>query len=206
MKRRSSKLPSRRREPVQARAKVTVEAMLDAAIVILQHGGVAAITTNQIAETAGVSIGSVYQYFPNKHALFRALHERHIKHVELVMCRRLEQYGLETLDDLIREMIDGMVEAHQSDAALSELLQSEVPHRADGSTDFVARLCPKFREALSKFDSSVKPGTAPGSRAFFVASMVEALSHAILLRKPSGLSFRSAKQECCRAIMAYLRS
>jgi AcrR family transcriptional regulator len=46
--------------------------MLDAAIKLLKRGGASAITTNRIAETAGVSIGSVYQYFPNKRAIFIA--------------------------------------------------------------------------------------------------------------------------------------
>lgn len=197
---------SRRRKPVQHRARVTVDAMLDAAIVILQRGGIAAITTNHIAETAGVSIGSVYQYFPNKHALFVALHERHINQVDEVMRRRLKQSEAETLDALVGEMVEGMIEAHRADPALSELLQSEVPHRADGSADFVTRLHVDFRTALSKYDRTIGIKTAPSSRAFLVATMVEALSHAILLRRPRGLSLRSARQECCQAIVAYLRS
>ena len=68
---------------------MTVDAMLDAAVTLLKRGGASAITTNRIAETAGVSIGSVYQYFPNKNALFVALHERHIGLVaEVIRPRR----------------------------------------------------------------------------------------------------------------------
>jgi AcrR family transcriptional regulator len=52
---------------------VTVDAMLDAPVKLLKRGGASSITTNRIAETAGVSVGSVYQYFPNKNALFVAL-------------------------------------------------------------------------------------------------------------------------------------
>ena len=62
---------------------MTVDAMLDAAVKLLKRGGASSITTNRIAETAGVSIGSVYQYFPNKNALFVALHERHIIAVQI---------------------------------------------------------------------------------------------------------------------------
>jgi hypothetical protein len=62
MKRKSGKV-YRRREPRQRRARVTVEAVLDAVVRILKREGFEALTTNRIAEVAGVSIGSVYQYF-----------------------------------------------------------------------------------------------------------------------------------------------
>ena len=78
----------RRRKPSQGRAKVTVDAMLEAAVKLLKRGGASSITTNRIAETAGVSIGSVYQYFPNNNALFVALHERHIGLVAEVIQRK----------------------------------------------------------------------------------------------------------------------
>jgi AcrR family transcriptional regulator len=68
---------------------VTVDAMLDTAVKLLKRGGASSITTNRIAETAGVSIGSVYQYFPNKNALFVALHERHIGLVAEVIQRKM---------------------------------------------------------------------------------------------------------------------
>src|SRR5215471_19672387 len=107
----------RRRKPSQERAKVTVEAMLDAAVKILERGGAPAITTNRIAETAGVSIGSVYQYFPNKHALFVALHERHIGMVADVMRRRISQCAESSLERLVESLVDGMVEAHTVEPA-----------------------------------------------------------------------------------------
>src|ERR1700691_6806419 len=81
----------RRRKPSQERAKVTVDGMLDAAVKLLKRGGASSVTTNRIAETAGVSIGSVYQYFPNKNALFIALHARHIRQVDGVLERCLAQ-------------------------------------------------------------------------------------------------------------------
>src|ERR1700721_3167704 len=99
-----------RRVPRQDRAQVTVEAMLDAAIRLLKRSGVSYITTNRIAETAGVSIGSVYQYFPNKRAIFIALHERHINQVDFVMQRRIMESENATLEALITSLIEGVVE------------------------------------------------------------------------------------------------
>jgi AcrR family transcriptional regulator len=72
-------VPTRRR-PVQARSKQTVERILDAAAHVFGDRGYPA-TTNQVAERAGVSIGSLYQYFPDKDALLAALHDRHLDQV-----------------------------------------------------------------------------------------------------------------------------
>jgi AcrR family transcriptional regulator len=73
-----TKKASSRRKPKQPRSRQTVEAILDAVVRILKREGFAAITTNHIAEVAGVSIGSLYQYFPDKRAIFVALHGRHV--------------------------------------------------------------------------------------------------------------------------------
>ena len=67
---------SPRKRPVQPRAQATVEAILAAAAGILEQDGPARLTTNAVAAEAGVSIGSLYQYFPNKLALTAALIER----------------------------------------------------------------------------------------------------------------------------------
>jgi hypothetical protein len=68
MKAKAGKTAARRR-PKQRRAHQTVEAVLDAVARVLKREGVNAVTTNRIAEVAGVSIGSVYQYFPDKRSL-----------------------------------------------------------------------------------------------------------------------------------------
>ena len=126
----------RRREPQQRRARDTVEAVLDAVVRILKLGGIQAVTTNRVAEVAGVSIGSIYQYFPDKRAIFAALHERHIREIDRVVESKLMQHTESPLDTLMRAMIeamiDAMIDAHTPDPELYELLSSEVPHRAEG--------------------------------------------------------------------------
>jgi AcrR family transcriptional regulator len=194
-----------RRAPIQERSQLTVEAILDAVIKLLKRRGDSSITTNRIAETAGVSIGSLYQYFPNKRAIFIALHERHIGHVDRIMQRRMAECAESTLEELISSLIDGMIEAHAVDPELSDLLQAEVPHRADGTRDFSVRLHGAFRKALAHHARGFGSRTDPDMRAFFVSNMVEALGHAIVFRRPPGSSLSRARAELLRAILAYLR-
>jgi AcrR family transcriptional regulator len=70
-----------RKRPVQARSSETVEAVLEAALRILTSHGHAAVTTTAVAELAGVSVGSLYQYFPNKSAILAELFRRHVADV-----------------------------------------------------------------------------------------------------------------------------
>ena len=66
-----------------------VEAVLAAVPVVVKRYGAASITTNRIAEVAGVSIGSLYQYFPDKRSVFGALHERHVGDVRRILERNV---------------------------------------------------------------------------------------------------------------------
>ncbi len=185
---------------------MTVGAMLDAAIKLLKRGGTSAITTNRIAETAGVSIGSVYQYFPNKRALFIALHERHIGLVDEAIRRRMGECKDSSLEDLVESLVKGMVEAHTVDPELSDLLGSEVPHRPDGTADFSIRFHEAIRAALTPHTASLGTKIDLDTRAFVMANMVDAFGHAVVLRRPRGLSLARAQAECCKAILAYLGS
>ena len=80
---------SARKVPVQDRSRQTVEVILDAAVHLFVDRGYAATTTDRVAEAAGVSIGSLYEYFPNKDALVVALDLRHLDHAEARLRIRL---------------------------------------------------------------------------------------------------------------------
>ena len=196
----------KRRQPKQWRARQTVEAVLDAVIRILKREGVGAVTTNRVAEVAGVSIGSVYQYFPDKQAIFIALHRRHIDQVDRIIQTTLVEHASAPLDDLMRAMIEGMIEAHSSDPELHQLLTTKVPHRADGTSDFAVRLHGAFRLALAARTQELKHGCDLDRLAFVVANLVDSLSHAALFRRPARLSLGGAKAEVLRTVLAYLHS
>lgn len=201
-----SQTSATRRLPRQRRALQTVDAILDAVIRILKREGAKALTTNRIAEVAGVSIGSVYQYFPDKGAIFAALHERHIDQIDRLIAGTLLKHAASPLDGLIRALIEAMIDAHTHDPELFELLQTNVPHRAGEKRDFATRLHGVFRLAISARSEKLRARRDLDKVVFAVTNMVDALSHAAALRRPPGLSLAEAKDEAVRAVMAYLDS
>ena len=196
----------RRRRPTQKRAQETVNAILQAVIRLLKRSGASTITTNGIAEAAGVSIGSVYQYFPDKRAIFIALHERHIQQVDRVLQGKISESAGEPLDRLVSDLMDGMIEIHASDPELAALLDSEVPHRTDGAGEFSLRLHEPLRRALASHAENLGGTAKLDLRAFLLSNMLEAFGHAVVLRRPRALSQRNARIEACKAILACLKT
>src|ERR1700721_1296032 len=194
-----------RRQPKQRRALETVDAVLDAVLRILKREGAAAVTTNRIAEVAGVSIGSLYQYFPDKRAIFHALHGRHVAEIDRVIQTALGENASSSLEDLMGAMVDAFIQAHTRDPELFELLATEVPHRADGTRHFAVRFHGAFRLAIASRMHEVKKGHDLDKHVFVVTHMVESLCHGALYRRPVGLSLHQVRVEIVRAVLAYLR-
>lgn len=194
-----------RRRPRQLRARQTVEAVLDAVAKVLKRDGVEAVTTNRIAEVAGVSIGSVYQYFPDKRAIFVALHQRHIEQIDRLVETQLVENAGSSLDEVIRAIVEAMIDAHAPDPALYELMLTEVPHRVEGTRDFAVRLHGAFRLAISAHAHELRKSLDLDKVVFVVTHMVESLSHGAVLRRPPGLSLADAREEIVSAVLAYLR-
>jgi AcrR family transcriptional regulator len=124
---RPSELP--RKAPSQARARETVKAIMQAAAELIAARGYAAATTNKIAERAGVSIGSLYQYFPNKTAILVRLLEEHIEGVRPVVDRSIQELQDTEIpfDDAVRRLFRRLVEAHSDNPRLNRVLVEEVP-------------------------------------------------------------------------------
>lgn len=115
-----------RKRPRQARSKQMVDAVLQAAAELFGEYGYARTTTNKIARRAGVSVGSLYQYFPNKDSLLAGLVARHHAEVHEVVERAL--VGLANpaiaLDDGIRRMLSELVAVHEADPLLTRALSA----------------------------------------------------------------------------------
>jgi len=118
-----------RKQPVQHRSRVTVDAILVAAAQVFEAHGYAGGTTNRIAAKAGVSIGSLYQYFPSKEAIAVALLERHIAETD----HRLHQWvghmvvEQHSLSEALHDYVTGMLEMHSRQPRLQHILLEETP-------------------------------------------------------------------------------
>ena len=122
----------RPRKPVrtakQRRSKETVEVILESATRILSDHGWAALNTNAIAKRAGVSVGSVYEYFPNKHAIIDIILDRHLAHGEALI-----NHGASVISDnpsaeaVVQILVAGFVGIHSDDPKLHRALSSDVP-------------------------------------------------------------------------------
>lgn len=103
----------KRRTPRQSRAEETVASILEAAAQILEKSGLAAFTTNAVAERAGVSIGTLYQYFADKAALLRALGEREMTAAlaNIGTALQSEADADATIEDRVRAVVRALVNA-----------------------------------------------------------------------------------------------
>jgi AcrR family transcriptional regulator len=116
------------RQAIQARSRNTVETIIEAATRILADKGWAALNTNAIAQVAGVSIGSVYEYFGNKQAILDVILDRHLSSGEarLAGLAGLASESL-ALDEIVRLLVDGFIAVHRDNPKLHRVLSSEVP-------------------------------------------------------------------------------
>ncbi|MFJ1902064.1 MULTISPECIES: TetR/AcrR family transcriptional regulator [unclassified Streptomyces] len=116
-----------RKEPVQARAELTRQRILTAAAHVFAEHGYAAGTTNRIAERARVSIGSLYQYYPNKDAILAELVTRHLDAGAAAMSRRRSGALPESLEAIIRLFVRTSIENHLEDPHLLRVMMEQPP-------------------------------------------------------------------------------
>ncbi|HEY1947285.1 MAG TPA: TetR/AcrR family transcriptional regulator [Bryobacteraceae bacterium] len=129
----SSAVLEPRKLPVQARSAASVDAILEAAIQVLLQVGKERLTTTKVALRAGVSVGTLYQYFPNKSALLKAALKRHLDEVaEAIELICHEQKG-HSLEQMATTLITAFLEAKMRDAKTSIALYS-VSSDVDGAT------------------------------------------------------------------------
>jgi AcrR family transcriptional regulator len=116
-----------RKRPRQARSKATVDSILAATARILVRDGFDGLTSNAVAVKAGVSIGSLYQYFPNKEALVSALIEQHMEEMSAAVLAELTRVANLPVAQAARAVIELTVRAHAVDPELHRVLTEQVP-------------------------------------------------------------------------------
>lgn len=196
-----------RRRPIQGRSRATVDAIVDATARILVRRGWSRLTTNHVAEKAGVSVGTLYEYFPSKDALVRRLVERHLAHAESLLTERIATLASSdlALEPMVRTMVDAMIELHADDPKLHRVLFEEVPHdktvrarvRAleDTAANALALALPHIR--------GVKVRDAKVS-ARLVVDLLESLTHRWVTTGDTPIPRTQLANELTHLIVAYL--
>jgi AcrR family transcriptional regulator len=188
-----------RKQPRQARAQHTVNAIVEASARILEEQGHGGFTTNAVAELAGASIGTLYQYFPDKDALLGALIARETSRlVEEVEAASLVAAGREALDEIIQAAVRHQMRRPRL-ARLLDFEEARLPFDAD--TQIVrGRIVTLLADILARLDlppQSDMP-SAPGDVLAIIRGMLDAAGE----RSEEGQGVLLARVR--RAVLGYL--
>lgn len=166
----------RRRKPVQARSEATVAAILEATAQVLETHGYDGATTGRIAGRAGVSVGSLYQYFPTKDALVAELVERHFAELSVRLVAVLAEVGSAPVAEAVDAMIEAIVGVHRSHA-----LRHQAFHHVIARLDGI--------ELLDRFSDHVEAAVAEALAGRRESLRIEdpTLTSQILCRAVAGL-------------------
>ena len=193
-----------RKQPRQQRSAQTRRDILGAAARVFGEHGYAAGTTNRIAAAADVSIGSLYQYFPNKDAILAALSEAHIDAGTTLLAERLRDGLPEALEDLVRLFVRAAIDNHRDDPALHRVLFEEAPRSAallNGLRDNEARGVAGVTELL-RHHPEVRV-TDPEFAARLTIATVESLVHRLIAAPVDTVQL---EDEVVRLLTGYLRA
>ncbi|QDQ25561.1 TetR/AcrR family transcriptional regulator [Chitinimonas arctica] len=198
-------LPQARKSPRQARSQQMVEVILEATARVLAERGYAGTNTNLVAERAGVSVGSIYQYFPNKDSLVTALHERHAAQMGQAIERVLAGSRPPGLRGRIEAIVQALLTAHQLEPALHKVLEKEFPFfdapKAESAADNAI-----YRSVWTLLDAhraQLRPGNLDLAT-WTVLQVMESLVHAAVIDPPARFSTEDIAATITEVLMGYL--
>lgn len=193
-----------RKTPRQARARQTVDIILEAAAYILAERGLDGFTTNHIAERAGVNISSLYQYFPNKLAILEALQTRHMKAPDDNYAQGLERLRGRPLDDVVRSVVDVALEMHAANPRMHRLFLDTLPRQtrhprddfeAERIANIAAVLLPKSRASQN-----------PDMMLFITRHALTWVVHEAVCERPEWLTDPAFREELVALLVNFLRA
>ena len=198
-----------RKSASQERSRRTVDAILEGTTRVLMKEGYDRASTNRIAALAGVSIGSLYQYFPSKEALVAAVSERHSHEVLQLMRNALVKVAARPIEVAAREFVSVAIDAHRVNPRLHRILAEQVPRigRLENVEAINQDVYALIRGYLDAHRDEI--GVADLDMAAFIClTAVDALTHAAVLRRPDILSNEKAEKfvdQVTDLVVGYLR-
>ncbi|WP_309729268.1 TetR/AcrR family transcriptional regulator [Chamaesiphon sp. OTE_75_metabat_556] len=194
-----------RKLPRQDRSRVTVDAILEATTRILVEEGYDKANTNRIAERAGISIGSLYQYFPNKESLLAALVEQHVTEMAELIEIKLDRLFDSPLEIVIPEIIKAVVAAHAINPRLHQVLSEEIPcsERSPQMQQADKRITELLRTYLDRWRDVIQPQNIDLT-VFILSRTVDALCHAAVIEYPNFVCDGQFEREVSNLLLSYL--
>jgi len=199
-----------RKNASQDRSRATVDTLIEATARILVKEGFDKASTNRIAEKAGVSVGSLYQYFPGKEALVAAVMERHSQELIQVARGGLAEVAELPMEQAIRKLVTTALEAHRIDPKLHRVLAEQIPRtgKLEHIEAFNRENYTLFRTYLEAHRNEFR-AIDLGLAAFVCVTSIEALTHTAVLHHCEMLSNDGATaalvDEATRLIVRYLQ-
>jgi AcrR family transcriptional regulator len=183
---------SPRKSPSQERSRLTVERILDAAARIFHEQGYAGATTNDIADEAGLSIGSLYQYFPNKDALLAALTKRHITTTTSSLAAMIGKLPEDSgFNVILRAVVRFLVEQHDlDDLHLLVMHTSPRTHEINLELEQAKTQLVEITSVLLAKMNIIEDQQMLISR--MVVATIDAAVHDVIIRQPRGKKRQAA--------------
>jgi AcrR family transcriptional regulator len=198
-----------RKHASQERSRATVDALIEATARILVREGFDKASTNRIAEKAGVSVGSLYQYFPGKEALVAAVMERHNQELMEVVRSALTEVAALPMEQAVRKLVAAAIKAHRVDPKLHRVLAEQIPRtgRLVNTEAFNRETYALFRAYLGAHCDEFRTVDL-GLATFVCVTSIEALTHTAVLHQSEILSdeaYGALVDEATRLVVRYLQ-
>lgn len=194
-----------RKRPRQARSKATVDTILEATSRVLVKQGFDRLSTNAVAAAAGVSIGSLYQYFPNKEALVSALIDRHMEEMNSAILAELTRVAKLPLAEAARCVVELTIRAHAIDPELHRVLTEQVPRVGKlARLRELDEICHRMIAGVLAARRDEIAVCDPEIAAFILVSSIEAVIHRAALLYPQRLRDPRLIDETTLLVTRYL--
>jgi AcrR family transcriptional regulator len=194
-----------RRDPKQLRSRAIVEAIVEAGRQLLAQEGAASLTTNRIAERAGVSIGSLYRYFPNKQAILAAIYDADTGR-EVADIRATDDWEIDHLPlaEALERILDFQLERHRRLLALGpEFYRAHHGAFSLGPRVGAQELERRMGALLARHADGIRVRD-PARAAFMLARGTSAIVRRALEERPEALSDPAFRRELLDLVLCYL--
>jgi AcrR family transcriptional regulator len=194
-----------RKWPVQARSEATVSALFEASIQVLLAAGYRKLTTTRVAERAGVSVGTLYQYFPNRQALIICVIERYLEEIVSSVERTCQRLNGQPLEELTTGLVDAFIAAKYRRVELSRALHE--PLADVGGAQLVRAAAQRAAGALARSlqscpDASFRDKQLP---ALLMVMACSSLMQIAIIDRTVPLEMATLRAHMRALVLGYLR-